>query len=262
MMNNDDVFVDDITEAKDDDFLIDFEDTSDESPEVETKEDVPEVEEAADDTPDAEESPEGEKPFLMLKYNHGDLPIASEDEAKRLAQLGYHYQNKLAPEFDALKATAEKLTGFERIADLYGMDVDNLATTLYENYLQQQAAEQDVPVEVIRREKELEQREAKLKEVEAKEQSESQRQSMFQRFWDKFPTADPKEIRPETWEKVNAGKDLVEAFTEQKLADYETKLKQMEQQIQNKSKAPVKSVTSVGSKESIVEDDFLRGFES
>lgn len=259
-VNEQDIILEETADNDDDFFNFEAEETT-EAVEVESAEDSS-TDSEADTTIEAPVTEES-KPFLTLKYNHSELPIGSEEEARTLAQLGYHYQNKIAPEYEGLKQSAEQLSEVQRIADLYGMDVKSLANSLYEQFLEQQAAAQEVPVEVIRREQELAAKEAKIEQATKQQQSEAQRQDMFKKFWDTFPNADAKDIKPETWKMVESGQDLVSAYTIQRMNDLEAKNKALEQQIQNKQKAPVKSVTSLGSQEPKMEDDdFFRGFNS
>ena len=252
----------------DDDLLFSDEDDTEvveeesEEPEVETEE----SEEVEDTTEtQADESDIFELPF---KYNHSEGTITDKAEATRLIQLGMYLEDKVKPELESLKAIQEPFGKIDKIAKLYGMDIDQLHDALYNQYIEQQADEQGLSAEQVRKDYELQEREAKLQKVEETKQVEKQRTEMYDRFLKAYPDGVDK-ITPETWAKVNDGMDLSAAYIEQMNADKDNKIKELEKQLtiqtqnkKNKSSSPVGSATSNGSAEPKKKDDFLEAFGS
>lgn len=225
------------------------------------------VTEEADTTLEAEpteQAPEQvtqaeEKPFLTLKYNHADVPLTSEEEARNLAQLGYHYKNKVEADYNALKGIKDRYGKMEQLASLYGMSVDQLHETLHNQYVESTAESQGVTPEQIRREQALAQKEAeitaKLGEVEQQNQS----KEMYDRFLSVYPNVQAEQIKPETWTLVDKGVDLLTAYTMQVNQEQANQLKQLEQIKANKQTSPAVSTTTHGGAEPTVSDDFLDG---
>jgi len=82
-------------------------------------------------------------------------------------------------------------------------------------------------------------------------------------FNKEFPDVKPESISQETWQAVNEGATLVDAYTRQENKELKAKLKIQTQNETNKSKAPIKGgISTHGSDEVASEDDFMRGFNS
>ena len=82
-------------------------------------------------------------------------------------------------------------------------------------------------------------------------------------FIGEFPDVKSESITQETWEMVNNGMSLVDAYTRQESKELKAKLKIYTQNETNKTKAPIsKGITTHGSDEVASEDDFMAGFNS
>ena len=101
------------------------------------------------------------------------------------------------------------------------------------------------------------------KELLAQQATERQRQQLFNDFMAEFPDVPADKISKETWELVNQGKSLVDAYARQEARELKEKLKVYTQNDSNKKKAPIsKGIATHGSDEVASEDDFMAGFNS
>jgi len=91
-----------------------------ETPEIETPEtpEIPEVEEEPEEKPTfqfVDEKPLGDKPFMVIKHQGKEIPIATEEETRKLVQKGFDYDykvgrhGKLAQTLDQHPAFAQKV---------------------------------------------------------------------------------------------------------------------------------------------------------
>jgi len=93
-------------------------------------------------------------------------------------------------------------------------------------------------------------------------QAKAQQQS-YNEFMAEYPDVKPEQISKETWDLVNQGKSLVDAYTRQEAKELKAKLKVYTQNETNKKKAPMsQGIATHGSDEVAIEDDFMAGFNS
>ena len=245
---------------EDQDFLLpdDYtEEPVEENTEVETAEEPTETVETTEDAPEATETP-AETPFLVAKYNKAEIPLDA-DSARNLAQLGMFYQEKIQPEYDRLKGIGEQYGKIEKLAQMYGMTPDELHESLYNQYITSAAEAEGITPEQKRKEQELAQKEAQLNaQLTAKEQEQAS-QAMYARFMDAYPDVKAEQIKPETWQKVDQGIDLVTAYTMQVNQELQNQFRQVQQVTKNKQTSPAVATSQNGSSEPTKSDDFLEG---
>lgn len=213
------------------------------------------TEEVVDQVEATEQSTQEESNFkLPFKYNHEQGEITDIAEAQRLVQIGMMYQNKIAPEFEQLKAISEPYEKIAQVANLYDMDVNTLTESLMAQYYEQQATVQGITPEMVKKELELSEKERRLQEKETVETEKTKSNEMYQRFLEVYPEVDVKNISADTWAMVNNGVDLITAYTKQINEELKQQLKLKEQNLKNKSTSPVGSVTKNGTAEPVKED--------
>lgn len=215
--------------------------------------------EPVEDTTPTEEVEEQPRK-IKIKYNHQEMELG-EDEAIPLIQKGMNY-DKLQERLQVVQSDAEKYGKLRQLSELYGMDDDQMLEALYNQYYESAAKQNGLTPEQIRKETELKQKEQEIRQKEETLTKSEAEKAMYARFLEAFPNVKASDIKPETWQKVNNGMDLTAAYVLQQNEELQTKLKTMEQNLANKEKAPVTSVTAHGSTEIAEEDDFLRGFNS
>ena len=202
-----------------------------------------------------------ETPFeLAYKYNHTEGKITDKEEAAKLLQIGMMYQDKIAPQMETLKANNQKLEKIQQLAELYGMDVDALHDSLYETYVNNQAEEQGVTPEMIRKERELADKERFFNQKEQQEQKKASETQMLDKFVSIYPDVSTKDIKEETWKMVDNGIDLVTAYTIQKNNELTQQLRTKEQNTKNNSSSPSVGATKYGGNEPAQEEDDTSGF--
>lgn len=230
----------------------------------EESEEVEAVEEAAEDTAPRAESLED----LEVKYLHDvkklkDIP---KDELKTLVQKGMNH-DRLVDKIEGYKALESKLSDFEELAGFYGMDVDKLKDSLFEQWYEQKADQEGLTAEIVKREHQLGKKERSTLQGDKEAQKQAK---MMQAFVEKYPNIDESSIKPETWERVKDGADMTQAYEQQlkdeevstlrtKIQELENKLKTNTQNTEVKKKAVVKSTTANGSDDPDKNDDFLQG---
>lgn len=116
--------------------------------------------------------------------------------------------------------------------------------------------------EQIQKEHELNQERERLQKEQETIQQKQQTQAMYEKFMQIFPDVLPKDIKPETWDKVRSGMDLTAAYVEQRNQELETQLKLLKQKEKNKNQAPVSGVTQHGATNTQGKDPFEMGFDS
>lgn len=216
---------------------------------------------AEDTTPEADTKPEPYK--LKIKYNHEEMEIP-EDEAIPLIQKGMNY-DKLQERYNAIQndPRLSKYEKVQQVSKLLGYQSDDqLLDALYQTYYQTIAQEQGLTPEQVRKEYELQQKEAQLIAKEKAELQERQKTEMYDRFLTAYPNVKPQDIKPETWEKVKAGIDLTVAYTQQVNEELQAQIKMLKQKEKNKSQAPVGGVTEHGTTNTQGKDPFEIGFDS
>lgn len=231
-----------------------------ENTEAETEQEPTEAVEAAENAPESTEAPaeQSETPFLVAKYNKTEIPLDMES-AKNLAQLGMFYQEKIQPEYERLKGIGEQYEKMEQLAGLYGMTTEQLHETLYNQYIESSAQAEGITPEQKRKEQELAAKEAQLNEQMTAKQQEQASQEMYARFMDTYPDVKAEQIKPETWQMVDKGVDLVTAYTMQVNKELQTQMKQSQQNTKNKQSSPAVSTMTNGGAEPSKGDDFLDG---
>ena len=109
------------------------------------------------------------------------------------------------------------------------------------------------------------QRRKEVKQLEAEKhqrEAEEARQREFLEFVESFRDVKPDQIPAEVWETYQKGVPLKYAYLQYDYNNLKNQLQILKQNEENQKKAPVGSVTTYGGKESSIEDDFLRGFNS
>lgn len=247
----------------------DFEDTPTE--EVSADEDSLELdaEETTDteDTKPVEDVTEQTEPEQQAKikiiYNKEEKEIDLE-EAKLLAQKGMNYEKAI----ERAKQEAAQQAKDAVIAEMGMVDYEGQPITTesrYREVLQEKEIRdkyKDLDPELR---KELIENRRFREQFQAQQQQQEQQikqQQQFDEFIQSFPNVDPSTIKPETWEKVNAGIPLKYAYMEQERAELLTRTKVVEQNQKNKQRAPVTSVSAHGTGDTLSSDPFLEGFDS
>jgi hypothetical protein len=245
--------------GEDDGFSDDF---TPETP-VEPAEPQAEIEQPTEEPTETptEEPKQEPTPKVKLKYNHEEKEY-SLDDVVPLAQKGLNYdklQEKLnAIQNDPRMAHADRI---QQLADLYGVTVDEMLETSYNRYYESEAEKQGLTPEQIRKDHELTQKERMIQQKEQAQSKAEADRAMYSNFLRVFPNVKPEEIKAETWQLVNQGMDLTAAYVAQRNHELESKLKVMEQNLQNVKKAPVAGITTHGGGETAHKDAFLEGFE-
>lgn len=219
--------------------------------------------EPAQDTKQAEPTQNQEPYRLKVKYNHQEMEIP-ETEAIPLIQKGMNY-DKTIERLNQLQ-NDPRLSFVEELARENGMDVEQYLSEV-RRYREQervnQLVQQNIPEEYAREILENRKFREQFESEKQQEQRKKAEEAMYQEFFGAFPDVKPEEISTDTWQKVNAGIPLKYAFMEQRMNDMTSKVKMLEQNQQNKQKAPISTaVTSHGSESVESEDDFLAGFNS
>lgn len=244
------------------DFLLPDDYTEEQEEEVNTEavEAEEPTEAEATDEPQAEEVAEQQpSPFLIAKYNKAEIPL-DEETARNLSQLGMFYQEKIQPEYEKLKGVGEKFGKLEQLASLYGMDVDQLYESLNNQYIESTAQSQGITPEQVRKEQELAQKEQMIAEQLTKADQEKKSAEMYDKFISAYPDVKIESIKPETWQAVDKGVDLVTAYTMQLNKEYQEQLSQLKQITNNKKTSPGVATNQNGGAEPAKDDDFLSGF--
>ena len=200
---------------------------------------------------------------FKIKFNHQEMEIP-EPEAIPLIQKGMNY-DKTIERLNQLQ-NDPRLSFVEELARENGMDVEQYLQEV-RRYREQerinQLVQQNIPEEYAREILENRKFREQFETERQQEQRKKAEDAMYAEFLREFPDAKPEEISNEVWQKVSAGVPLKYAYMEQKMNDLTSKVKMLEQNQQNKQKAPVSTaVTSHGSESVESEDDFLAGFNS
>jgi hypothetical protein len=239
-----------------------FEDLTPEAP-VEPAEPQAEIEQPSKEPTETptEEPKQEPTPKVKLKYNHEEKEY-SLDDVVPLAQKGLNY-DKLQEKLNAIQNDPRMahVDRIQQLADLYGVTVDEMLETSYNRYYESEAEKQGLTPEQIRKDHELTQKERMIQQKEQAQSKAEADKAMYTNFLKVFPNVKPEEIKAETWQLVNQGMDLTAAYIHQRNHELESKLKVMEQNLQNVKKAPVAGITTHGGGETAAKDAFLEGFE-
>lgn len=246
----------------------DFEATPSEESEVQDiTTDTDTVEEVVEDTTETTETTEEvqevtEPRKLRVKYNHQEMELG-EDEAIPLIQKGMNYE-KVQEQLNSLK-NDPRLSFVEELARDNNMTVDQYLQAVKESREQQRLNEliqnnipEDLAREILENRKFREQLETEKKS----KQVEEKRNSEFSEFLETFPNAKAEDIPKEVWEANQNGVPLKFAYMQHEFNKVQNELKTLKQNQENRKKAPIGGITTYGTKETVEEDDFLRGFSS
>lgn len=202
-----------------------------------------EVKTTTEDTIDSTEKVETEKTFTetqRVSQRINEARQQAKDEF--IATQGYEWNGKaITTEAQYQQAMAEQAEN-QRRAELEekGIDAKYLDDAVENNPTVKQA-----------------------KALLAEQAQAKQQQQNYNEFMAEFPDVKPEQISKETWELVNQGKSLVDAYTRQEAKELKAKLKVYTQNETNKKKAPIsKGIATHGSDEVASEDDFMAGFNS
>lgn len=198
---------------------------------------------------------------LEVKYLHEvkklkDIP---KEELKTLVQKGMNH-DRIAEKFTLANEKLEKLN---LLGSLYGMSDAEVVDALFNRYYEDTADKEGLRPEQVKA------------RVEADQKAITQK--MYDRFVQKFPDVNAKDIPQEVYDAVRfAGEDLTKAYEDHlkqstisakdseinklnsRLAELEGKLKTFTQNEKVKKKAVVKPTSNNGSDE-VGDDDFLMG---
>ena len=245
-----------------DEETFEFEEVESEPVETTTDEEETESIESTESTEETLEEPISTFK-VPYKYNHQEGEITDIAEAQRLIQIGMMYQNKVQPEYEQMKSMQEPISKINKIAELYGMDLNSLHDALYDQYLESQSEETGYTVEQIRKDRDLEERESRIAQEQTSKQTDEANNAMYNKFLQEYPDITADKIKPETWAMVDKGIDLTTAYTKQLNNELKEQLKIQTQNTKNKSASPIKSTTLNGGGEPPQkQDDFLDGFWS
>lgn len=222
----------------------------------------PEVVEETTETAEGQEQTEETPQMIKVKYNHEEREITL-DEARELAQKGMNYDKQLE-KLQQLESDP-RLAFVESLAEQNNMSVDEYIEAVKVqreqeeiNQLIQQNIPEDIAKELLESRKFRENFKAKEKETE----TQSKQEAEYKDFIESFPNVDAETIPAEVWEKASQGIPLKYAYMEHQNNELQSKMKILEQNKNNKEKAPIASTTVHGSTSDFVEDDFDRGFNS
>lgn len=227
---------------------------------TETETTTEETTETVEDTKPTETVTEG--PKMKLKYLHEEKEYP-EDEVRTLAQKGLNY-DRLQEKFEAIQnnPALAKYSKVEEISKLLGYQTDDeLLDALYQTHYERTAETQGLTPAQIQKEHELAQKERALVEKETSSAQQQRTNKMYADFATNFPDTKAEMIKPETWEKVNAGMDLSTAYTQQQNKDLMAELAVFKQNAKNSTKAPIGAVSTNGS-DTTKTDYFMDGFDS
>lgn len=271
------------TETNDDDFFdeIDNEVISEES----NSEEEPENQDSEpNETDTEEETDENEvdfKPLLeelskKVKYNKESVNVDSIDDLVANYQKGLNY-DKLQDKLTNLQESKAE-TYVNKKAKELGLTVDEYIEQV-EKYEREQerlkeqerieemienGVPEDVAKEVIatsQLRKQLQAKENELKEREAAQQKEEQKNKEYEDFLKAFPNVKAEDIPKEVFEKAEES-SLREAYSEWKIKELEKQLS-IQKQNEKNSMSTVGSVTETGTvNENKGKDLFLEGFLS
>jgi hypothetical protein len=227
-----------------------------------TAEDTTEAEQSTEEAQEQTEAAKEEARKLKIKYNHQDLELG-EDEAVPLIQKGMNY-DKLQEQLNSLKSDP-RLSFVEELANENNMTVEQYLNAVKESREQQRLNEliqQNIPEDVAKEILESRKfREQLASEKKAKEM-ESRRAAEFQDFINTFEGVKAEDIPKEVWQLNSQGVPLKYAYMQHEYSKLQNEVKVLKQNNENKKKAPIGGVTAYGSKETVEDDPFMKGFNS
>lgn len=205
---------------------------------------------------------------LEIKFLHESKKLKDipRDELKTLVQKGMNH-DRLTEKIEGFKQLEGKMSEFEELASFYGMTTDELKESLFNSFFENKASEDGVTAELLRREYTQNKKESSEKQAE---QLKSKQDKDMNDFISKYPNVKGDDVEPETWELINNGMSLTQAYEKQignkevatlkaKIAELEGKQKTIKQNADVKQKAVVKSTLTHGTDDSDNNDDFLAG---
>jgi hypothetical protein len=234
---------------------------------IETQE--PEIEAEAPETIEA--LPAEENPFLKVKYNGEEMTL-DEARARELAQKGMNY-DKIQEKLQALESDP-RLTFVENLAKQNGMDVNQYLEAVQQAQQQaeiNQLVQANIPEEYAKEILDNRKFRDEFNRMEQEKAQQVKADAEFNEFFSHFQNTegrafDPnKDQIPQTvWEATQKGVPLKTAYMEHQFQQLQQQLKTLKQNEANARKAPVGSVTSNGSVQSVPDEDdpFLQGFNS
>jgi hypothetical protein len=201
-------------------------------------------------------------PKVKLKYNHEEKEY-SLDEVIPLAQKGMNY-DKLQQKLNELQSNPS-LSFVEKQAKKYNLTPEQYIEAIAQQEEQEELnklIQQNIPEELA---KEIMDNKKFRNQYESEKQARAEqekKQAEYAEFLQSFPDVKVENISADTWDKVNKGIPLRYAYMEQQFNEMQNQVKILKQNETNVKKAPVNGVTQHGSKETAIEDDFLKGFDS
>lgn len=203
---------------------------------------------------------------FKVKFNHEERELGY-DEAVPLIQKGMNY-DKLSQQINSLKADP-RLNFVEELAQANNMTVEQYITAVKQSQYEAQVQElvqKNIPEEYAREmlenKKFRQETQSKQKaEAEQKTKQEAEAQ-MVREFAEAFPGVTADQLPDEVLIKVQNGVPLKYAYMEHQMSQMQNEIKILKTNKTNEKKAPVGSTAVHGSKDTDIEDDFLRGFNS
>jgi hypothetical protein len=230
---------------------------------IDLEEEAPEIEEPTEPTEDTKPvEPVVEVPNKFnIKFNHQDMEL-TQDEAIPLIQKGMNYDKAIERARQEAEQSAVDLYIAKQGYEWNGVPILTEAEyniALYEQSLQEKGLE---PTDISK----LVDEHPSVKKARELEQSNARNQDLtkeWTEFVSEFPGIKPDEIPKEVFViQKETGKSLADSMTKHLLRVESEKNKSLSQNLENSKKAPVGSVTAFGNDEPIIEDDFLKGFNS
>lgn len=268
-MNNEEQLFDNQIEENEEDYdILAVADEADEeldSEELEAEEEIEteETEKEVEQVETADPLDDLEIKFLHESKKLKDIP---RDELKTLVQKGMNH-DRLTEKIEGFKQLEGKMSEFDELASFYGMTTDELKESLFNSYFENKADETGVTPELLKREYTIGKKETGEREAE---KTKDEQQKDMNDFISKYPNVKGDDIEPETWELINNGMSLTQAYEKQignkevadlraRIAELESKTKTINQNADVKKKAVVKSTLTHGSDDPDKNDDFLSG---
>jgi hypothetical protein len=216
-----------------------------------------------------EQTTSTETPKFKVKFNHEEKELGY-DEAVPLIQKGMNY-DKLQERLSSLE-TDPRLAFVEQQAQKHNLSVPEYLQAVkaeeekaHLNDLLQKNIPEDVAKEILEGRKDREDRKQKEADLAEKEKNDielSDFLAYFKEANDRAFDPDKDTIPNEVWEANKNGKPLQFAYMEHYTKQLKSQLKVAKQNEENVKIATIGSVTSHGSTETAVVDDFTKGFDS
>lgn len=231
----------------------------------------PQGDQLADESQDDPQEPQegDDQPKFKIKYNHEEQEIGY-DDAIPLIQKGMNY-DKVQERVQELE-NDPRISFIDQLAQENGMSTDDFLENVRAQREEAQLNEliqQNIPEEYAREMLENQKFRKQFEEQQKQKEQEEKQQQDFVEFFDYYQDAtgkpyDPKmgDVPQEVWDAAEGGTPLKYAFMEHHVKQLQNKIEALQQNKQNKTKAPGLGVTQHGGDDPGAEDPFMQGFNS